>query len=171
MPSDVLPDAEAQCKALAEQLKPHVHPETVFVGIHSGGAWVAERVAQLLALPTAVGSINVSFYRDDYDRIGLHPNVHPTEIPTSVDGRDVVLFDDVLESGRTVRAALNVLFDFGRPARVDFAVLADRKQRQLPFAPTWSIWTVNFPASANLVLQRSEQDLLSWSLAERGAAE
>jgi pyrimidine operon attenuation protein / uracil phosphoribosyltransferase len=169
MPTDLLPDAEAQCRALAEQLRPHLRSNTAFVGIYSGGAWVAERLAGLLDLPTPVGSIDVSFYRDDYERIGLHPNVRPTSIPFEVEGRHIVLFDDVLESGRTTRAALNVLFDFGRPGCVDLAVLADRRNRQLPVAATWSVWPVELTKDDNLILQRADDGRLSWRLASRGA--
>lgn len=167
MPIKPLPDAEAQCSALADLLRPHVRPDTAFVGIYSGGAWVAERVAALLGLTTPIGNIDVSFYRDDYERIGLHPNVRPTSIPFEVEGRHIVLFDDVLESGRTTRAALNVLFDFGRPGCVDLAVLADRRNRQLPVAATWSVWPVELAGTENLILERNNDARLSWRLAVR----
>ena len=162
-----LPDAEAQCQALAAAIRPALHPETALVGIHSGGAWVADRVAELLKIETPVGYIDVSFYRDDYEKIGLHPNVRPTSIPFTVDGRHLILFDDVLESGRTTRAALNVLFDFGRPACVDLAVLADRGQRQLPVAARWCPWSLDLPREENLILERNEQGHLSWKMGKR----
>jgi pyrimidine operon attenuation protein/uracil phosphoribosyltransferase len=161
------PDAEAQCQALAESIRPALRPDTAFVGIHSGGAWVADRVAALLGLAEPVGYIDVSFYRDDYEKIGLHPNVRPTSIPFTVDGRHLVLFDDVLESGRTTRAALNVLFDFGRPACVDLAVLADRGQRQLPVAARWCPWTLELPRDENLILERADDGRLSWKMGKR----
>jgi pyrimidine operon attenuation protein / uracil phosphoribosyltransferase len=171
MPTKNLPDAEAQCSALAELLRPHLRPDTAFVGIYSGGAWVAERVADLLGLTTPIGSIDVSFYRDDYERIGLHHNVRPTSMPFEVDGRHIVLFDDVLESGRTTRAALNVLFDFGRPGCVELAVLADRHNRQLPVAATWSVWPVELADTENLILERADNTRLSWRLAVRTTQE
>jgi pyrimidine operon attenuation protein/uracil phosphoribosyltransferase len=162
-----LPDAEAQCQALAAAIRPVLHPDTALVGIHSGGAWVADRLAELLKIATPVGYIDVSFYRDDYEKIGLHPNVRPTAIPFTVDGRHLILVDDVLESGRTTRAALNVLFDFGRPACVDLAVLADRGQRQLPVAARWCPWTLDLPREENLILERDEHGRLSWKMGKR----
>ena len=164
---DCLPDATAQCTQLAEAIRPHLKPDSAFVGIHSGGAWIADRVASLLGLTTPVGYIDVSFYRDDYEKIGLHPNVRPTAIPFTVDGRPLILFDDVLESGRTTRAALNVLFDFGRPACVDLAVLADRGQRQLPVAARWCAWTLELSRSDNLILHRNDAGVLSWQMESR----
>ncbi len=97
------------------------------VGIHSGGTWIGERLHRDLGLPGAPGALDISFYRDDFNRIGLHGQVKPTDIDFDVDGADILLVDDVLYSGRTLRGALNVLFDFGRPARVDLAVLIDRE--------------------------------------------
>lgn len=164
---DRLPDANAQCQQLADAIRPHLRDDTAFVGIHSGGAWVADRVADLLKLDTPVGYIDVSFYRDDYEKIGLHPNVRPTAIPFVVDGRHLILFDDVLESGRTTRAALNVLFDFGRPACVDLAVLADRGQRQLPVAARWCPWVLDLPRADNLILRKAEDGVLSWEMGAR----
>ena len=167
MLENALPDAETQCQILADLLHPQLQPDTAFVGIFSGGAWVAERVAKHLGLNTPVGNIDVSFYRDDYERIGLHPNVRPTDIPFSVDNRHIILFDDVLESGRTTRAALNVLFDFGRPSCVDLAVLADRNNRQLPVAARWLVWSAQLAETYNLVLQRNIDGQLAWQLAPR----
>ena len=165
-----LPDAEAQCQALASALKPVITEQTAFVGIFSGGAWVAEKVAALLELTTPVGQIDVSFYRDDYEKIGLHPNVRPTSIPFPVDGRHIILFDDVLESGRTTRAALNVLFDFGRPACVEMAVLADRGGRQLPIAARWCVWTPALARCDALILEQSATGTLTWRKEKREQA-
>ena len=162
-----LPDAEAHCQELAALLKPVINENTAFVGIYSGGAWVAERIASLLGLSTPVGQIDVSFYRDDYEKIGLHHNVRPTAIPFPVDGRHIILFDDVLESGRTTRAALNVLFDFGRPACVEMAVLADRGGRHLPITARWCVWTPTLAPEDSLILQRAESGTLSWHKEKR----
>ncbi|MCK0536830.1 bifunctional pyr operon transcriptional regulator/uracil phosphoribosyltransferase PyrR [Alcanivorax quisquiliarum] len=106
----------------------------LLVGIHTGGAWVAEALQALLPGDTRLGTLDISFYRDDFSRRGLHPNVKPTTLPFDIDATHVVLVDDVLMSGRTVRAALNELFDYGRPASVTLAVLFDIGQRELPFA-------------------------------------
>lgn len=102
------------------------------VGIHTGGVWVAQRLRQLLALDTPLASLDISFYRDDFSRIGLHPQVRPTELPFNIDGRPIVLVDDVLYTGRTIRAALDEMFDYGRPTSVLLATLVDRGGRELP---------------------------------------
>jgi pyrimidine operon attenuation protein/uracil phosphoribosyltransferase len=107
----------------------------LMIGIHTGGVWVAERLHALLGLPDPLGQLDISFYRDDFTRIGLHPQVRPSHLPVAVDDRHICLVDDVLQSGRTIRAALNVLFDYGRPASVLLAILADRDGRELPINP------------------------------------
>jgi pyrimidine operon attenuation protein/uracil phosphoribosyltransferase len=163
-PSLPLPDAEAQCAELAACLRPHFAPGTALIGIFSGGAWIAERVAQLLGSTEPVGLIDVSFYRDDFEKIGLHPKVRPTAIPFPIDGRPILLFDDVLHTGRTTRAALNVIFDFGRPAKVELAVLADRGGRELPVAPRWCVWDVAPASDEVLILDRADDGRLSWRI-------
>ncbi|WP_295454823.1 bifunctional pyr operon transcriptional regulator/uracil phosphoribosyltransferase PyrR [uncultured Thiodictyon sp.] len=107
----------------------------LMVGIHTGGVWVAERLHAALSLSDPLGRLDISFYRDDFTRIGLHPQVHPSHLPAAVEGRHVILVDDVLQTGRTIRAALNVLFDYGRPKSVILAALAERGGRQLPIEP------------------------------------
>ncbi|MBL8999381.1 MAG: bifunctional pyr operon transcriptional regulator/uracil phosphoribosyltransferase PyrR, partial [Gemmatimonadetes bacterium] len=126
-----LPDAEELLIKLTEQMRPHVRPSTCLVGIYTGGVWLAERLAMALSLEQAVGSIDVSFYRDDYGRgAPLRRDLRRSNIPFEVEGANIVIVDDVLYTGRTLRAALNELFDYGRPARVDLAVLADRGGRE-----------------------------------------
>jgi pyrimidine operon attenuation protein / uracil phosphoribosyltransferase len=112
----------------------HERTQPVMVGIHTGGVWVAEHLHRLLALPEALGHMSIAFYRDDFSSIGLHPHVvTPSVLPFDVSGRHVILVDDVLHSGRTVRAGLNELFDYGRPASVMLAVLIERgAARELP---------------------------------------
>ena len=107
----------------------------LMVGIHTGGVWVAERLHRQLALADPLGQLDISFYRDDFTRIGMHPQVRPSHLPVPVDDRHIVLVDDVLQTGRTIRAALNVLFDYGRPASVLLATLAERDGRELPIEP------------------------------------
>lgn len=104
----------------------------IMVGIHTGGVWVAEALQQRLRLTRPVGSLDISFYRDDFQRIGLHPQVKPSHLPETVEDGHVLLVDDVLYTGRTVRAALNEIFDYGRPSVVTLAVLAQRNGRELP---------------------------------------
>lgn len=140
--SDIWQNAEqieAILATMAEGLKRLCHERDIqrplMVGIHTGGVWVAERLHALLSLEEPLGFLDISFYRDDFTRIGLHPQVHPSELPVTVDDRAVILVDDVLQSGRTIRAALNVLFDYGRPSQVLLAILAERDGRELPINP------------------------------------
>ncbi|GAB4345887.1 MAG: bifunctional pyr operon transcriptional regulator/uracil phosphoribosyltransferase PyrR [Gammaproteobacteria bacterium] len=109
--------------------------EPLMVGIHTGGVWVAERLHRQLGLGEPLGTLDITFYRDDFTRIGLNPQVKPSTLPMSVDDRHIVLVDDVLHTGRTVRAALNELFDYGRPASVLLVCLVDRPGRELPIQP------------------------------------
>ncbi|PKO87658.1 MAG: bifunctional pyr operon transcriptional regulator/uracil phosphoribosyltransferase PyrR [Betaproteobacteria bacterium HGW-Betaproteobacteria-12] len=159
-----LPDAEAQCRRLADLLRPQLHRQPALVGIYSGGAWIAGRLRELLGLKEEIGLIDVSFYRDDFAEKGLHPQVKPTLIPFDVEGRHIVLVDDVLYTGRTTRAAINELFDYGRPASVELAVLADRGGRELPVAPNRCVWEVTLAAGECLVLDKSEDGSLVWRL-------
>ena len=149
-------DAEALYRELLGQVRagPEGVPDAAIVGIHSGGAWLAERLARDLDLTSRLGSIDVSFYRDDYARKGLHPDVKPTHIRFAVDGATVVLVDDVLQTGRTTRAAINVLFDYGRPARIMLAALADRAGRELPVAADFVAAHVELAPGQSLSLQR-----------------
>ena len=130
----------------------HVH----LVGIHTGGAWLAERLHQDLGLPTSLGTLNISFYRDDFDRIGLHPQVEPSDIGFDVTDRHLVVVDDVLYTGRTIRAAMNELFDYGRPASIKLVVMIDRGQRELPICADFAAWRFEAPPAENLVLERSD---------------
>ena len=106
------------------------HP--LIVGIHTGGLWVAERLHRELDSNSPVGELNIAFYRDDFSRIGMHPRVAPSHLPLAVDDRHLILVDDVLHTGRTVRAAMNEIFDWGRPASICLAVLIERGGRELP---------------------------------------
>lgn len=121
---------------MAEALQARLHSRQIndplMIGIHSGGVWVAERLHDLLSLDEPLGKLDISFYRDDFTRIGLNPAVRPSQLPFTVDGRHIILVDDVLYTGRTVRAALNEIFDYGRPDSVVLAALVDRGGRELP---------------------------------------
>ena len=108
--------------------------EIVMVGVHTGGLWVARHLHRRLGLNTPLGGLNISFYRDDFGERGLRPQPRPSDLPASVEDCGIVLVDDVLYTGRTVRAALNELFDYGRPRWVKLAVLVDRGGRELPIA-------------------------------------
>ena len=141
-------------------------PTLAIVGIHSGGAWLAERLAADLGpeLGGRLGFIDVSFYRDDYAKKGLHPDVKPTQIGFNVDGATILLVDDVLYTGRTTRAAINVLFDYGRPARIMLAALADRSGRELPLAADFVAAHVPLESTQALVLARGADGTLSLTI-------
>ncbi len=154
-----LPDPDELLRALAERIRPGVGPDTAIVGIYTGGAWVAERLHRALALPTALGLLAVTFHRDDFGRIGLHREQRRSHIPFSVDGREILLVDDVLHTGRTIRAALNEIFDFGRPRAVRLAVLADRGGRELPIAADFLGARVSVARDEELVLSNENEKL------------
>lgn len=148
----ILPDPETLVKSLAEQMRGKVAKDAAIVGIFSGGAWVAERLHRALGVTVPLGVLAVTLHRDDFGRIGLHRESRRSQIPFSVDGREVILVDDVLHTGRTVRAAINELFDFGRPSAVRLAVLADRGGRQMPFSADFTGATVEVARDEELVL-------------------
>jgi pyrimidine operon attenuation protein/uracil phosphoribosyltransferase len=106
--------------------------EPLFIGIHTGGLWIAEKMRALLNISSPLGELNIAFYRDDFSRIGLHPRVTPSSLPFEIEDRHIILIDDVLHTGRTIRAAMNEIFDYGRPASISLAVLIDRSGRELP---------------------------------------
>ena len=154
-----LPDPEELVQALAGQMRGRLSADAGLVGIYTGGAWVAERLHRALGLSLPLGVLAVTLHRDDFGRIGLHPESRRSQIPFSVDGREVVLVDDVLHTGRTVRAALNELYDFGRPRAVRLAVLADRGGRELPFAADFIGATVELGREEELVLSNDNGKL------------
>jgi pyrimidine operon attenuation protein/uracil phosphoribosyltransferase len=152
-----LPDAEALCAELVRKLRAGVTQSTGLVGIRTGGAWLAERLHRELGLATPLGSLDISFYRDDFDAAGLRHEVKPSLIPFDVNGRHIVVVDDVLYTGRTVRAAMNELFDYGRPGKIELAALVDRGERQLPIAPQYVGAALSVPAGKLLRLARDER--------------
>jgi len=123
---------ELMANQLADQMKRKNIVEPLMIGIHTGGLWVATKLHQKLGLTKPLGEIDISFYRDDFTRIGLNPQVKPSHIPSEVESEHIILVDDVLYTGRTIRAALNEIFDYGRPDSVTLAVLVDRGARELP---------------------------------------
>ncbi len=106
--------------------------EAVMIGIHTGGVWVAEQLHAKLNISNPLGQLDINFYRDDFSHSGLHPQVQPSTLPVDLEGKTIILVDDVLQSGRTIRAALNEIFDYGRPERVILAILVERSGRELP---------------------------------------
>ncbi len=126
------------------------------IGIHTGGVWVAQQLHQRLKLNEPLGTLDISFYRDDFTRIGIHPQVQPSTLPLSVDGRHIILVDDVLYTGRTIRAAFNELFDYGRPASIMLAVLVERDGRELPIQADAVGQHVSLKAGEQIKLQGPE---------------
>ncbi len=165
-----LPEAEQLCEQLATELKPRLGPKTAMIGLYTGGAWLAERLHALLALPAPLGLMDIAFYRDDYHAHGLHHDPKRTKIPFDVNGRDLLLVDDVLYTGRTVRAAMNELFDYGRPASIALVVLADRGGRQLPICAQHCGARLEVPAGMRLRLTRDPSGKLALALEALGAA-
>ncbi|MEO5932586.1 MAG: bifunctional pyr operon transcriptional regulator/uracil phosphoribosyltransferase PyrR [Duganella sp.] len=159
-------DAEALYATLLADVKAGLAgvADVAIVGIHSGGAWIAERLAADLGLSARCGVLDVSFYRDDYAKKGLPADVKPTNITFDVAAANILLVDDVLYTGRTTRAAINELFDYGRPARIMLAALVDRGERQLPVAADFVAAHVAVPPGQALVLKRADDGKFTLTL-------
>jgi pyrimidine operon attenuation protein/uracil phosphoribosyltransferase len=165
-----LPDAEALCQALVRQMRGHLAESTALVGIRTGGAWLAERLHRELGVTVPLGAVDISFYRDDFSTSGLRHQVKPSQIPFDVNDRHIIVVDDVLYTGRTVRAAMNELFDYGRPGKVELAVLVDRGERQLPIAAQYIGATLTVPAGNLLRLVRDDRGTFSLRLSDAKSA-
>ncbi len=126
---------DEMAQALQEQLTQQNISNPVMLGIHTGGAWLATRLHQRLNIKEPLGILDISFYRDDFTRIGMNPEVRPSTIPFTLDDQHIILVDDVLQTGRTIRAAMNEIFDYGRPASIILATLVERSGRELPIEP------------------------------------
>ena len=135
MNTQKMPEVSTVLTELARSMQSLSRENPIMVGIHSGGVDVAGVLHQQLQLQDPLSTVDISFYRDDFTRIGLNPEVKSTRLMSSIDDRHVILVDDVLQTGRTIRAALNVLFDYGRPLSVKLAVLIERDGRELPIQP------------------------------------
>ena len=131
MISEQLP-VDSLLDAMTQAMQRFLDRDPVLVAIQSGGLWIAEYLHEALDFKEPLGALDISFYRDDFSQIGLNPEVRASSLPTPIDDRHVILVDDVLHTGRTVRAALNELFAWGRPSSVVLAVLLDRGNRELP---------------------------------------
>lgn len=159
-----LPDAEALLPALAAELRARLGPQTAMIGLYTGGAWLAQRLHAMLGLSVPLGLMDIAFYRDDYARQGLKHDPKRTRIPFDVEGRDILLVDDVLYTGRTVRAAMNELFDYGRPRSIALVVLADRGGRQLPICAQHVGARLELPEDKRLRLRRDAEGRLRFEL-------
>ena len=159
-------DAEKLYASLRDGVRALLRPDTVLVGIWSGGAWLAERLHADLGRSGAAGVISSTLHRDDFGARGMASGTDPTRLPFAIEGSHIVLIDDVLYTGRTIRAVINELYDFGRPARVDLAVLVDRGGRELPIEPAFAAARDDPPAAQKPALARDDAGRLRWSLRE-----
>ena len=162
--SQIALDAEALYTELLNGVRSLRVPDSVLVGIWSGGAWLAERLQKDLGLPGEIGVISSAMHRDDFSSRGLTGGADHTRLPFEIEGRHIVLIDDVLYTGRTIRAVVNELFDFGRPASVTLAVLVDRGGRELPIQAAFSAARISLPGGQRLSLARSEAGRLSFDI-------
>jgi pyrimidine operon attenuation protein / uracil phosphoribosyltransferase len=160
---DAVLDAETLYKELLRFVQQTVTPATQLVGITSGGAWLVERLQRDLKLALPVGTISSSMHRDDFSQRGMSSGGQ-TVLPFDVTGSDILLFDDVLYTGRTIRAVVNELFDYGRPQRVQLAVLVDRGGRELPIHAEFAAARLVLPANQSLALARSESGSFSFEV-------
>jgi pyrimidine operon attenuation protein/uracil phosphoribosyltransferase len=158
-------DAEALYRELLEGVRALRRPETHLAGIASGGAWLAERLQRDLGLPGEAGVLSSSLHRDDYAQRGLAASAQ-TSLPFDANGADILLLDDVLYTGRTVRAVLKELYDYGRPARVRLAVLVDRGGRELPVQADFAAARIALPATQALALARGADGALALEVRE-----
>lgn len=152
-----LPDVEQLLEQMEADLRKTLErrgvSDPVIVGIRTGGVWLAERLNQRLGLAGPLGELDISFYRDDFSRIGLNPRVKPSSLPFDTEGRDIVLIDDVLMSGRTIRAAMNEIFDYGRPASIILAAMVDLGARELPIQPDVTGQLLSLPTTQRVKLR------------------
>tara|TARA_B100001964_G_C13775979_1_gene398103 strand:+ start:31 stop:531 length:501 start_codon:yes stop_codon:yes gene_type:complete len=160
-----LPDPDELISDMATQMGSELAENPIMIGIHTGGVWVAKVLHKNLKLATPLGSIDISFYRDDFSRIGLHPEVKTSSIPTDIEGRSLILVDDILQTGRTIRAALNEIFSWGRPANVKLVVLVERDGRELPIQPDIVGTRLNLDSSKYIKLSGPEK--LEFSIGQR----
>ncbi len=157
-------DAEALYADLLSGVRHLLQADSVLVGIWSGGAWLAERLQRDLKLPGEHGVISSALHRDDFGSRGLSGGADHTKLPFEVEGRHILLIDDVLFTGRTTRAVVNELFDFGRPASVLLAVLVDRGGRELPVHPAYSAARIALPREQRLSLARDDAGRFSFQI-------
>jgi pyrimidine operon attenuation protein / uracil phosphoribosyltransferase len=140
--------------------------DPLLIGIHTGGYWIATKLRQKLRPELPLGELNIAFYRDDFSRIGMHPHVTPSKLPFAVEDRHIILVDDVLHTGRTIRAAMNEIFDYGRPASISLAVLFERSGHELPIKADIAGTTIALQADEHAKLLGPEPLILEIKKAE-----
>ena len=172
-----LPTPERLIAQLIEQITPTLGTQgwhgVALVGMHTGGVWVMQNMLQQLAAQISEpgridhGTVDTSFYRDDYAQRGLHDGVKPSRLDFDIEGRHILLLDDILNTGRSSRAAVNLLFDYGRPASIRLAVLVDRGGRELPVCAGFAGIRLDLPANQRINLARAEDETLSLVISEK----
>jgi pyrimidine operon attenuation protein / uracil phosphoribosyltransferase len=160
-------DAEALYVELLAGVRALLKPESVLVGIWSGGAWLAERLQADLGRPGAAGVISSTLHRDDFSSRGMAAGTDATKLPFAIDGSHILLIDDVLYTGRTIRAVINELYDFGRPASVSLAVLVDRGGRELPIQAAYAAARLVLPPTQKMTLARDAAGRFSFSVKDQ----
>jgi pyrimidine operon attenuation protein/uracil phosphoribosyltransferase len=161
-----LPSVETLVDKLTQALKPYfpddqkANDQPIIVGIETGGYWIADIIHKTIAPDTELGRLNISFYRDDFTTTGLHPTVNPSSLPVDIDGKTIILVDDVIYSGRTIRAAMNEIFDYGRPEQIILAILVDRGERSIPIQPDIVAETIQLEVGSHIKLSGPEPLLL-----------
>jgi pyrimidine operon attenuation protein / uracil phosphoribosyltransferase len=139
-------------KQLKQRIAESGREDPLIIGVHTGGVWVAQHLHKGLTGDSPLGELNIAFYRDDFSRIGMHPTVEPSNLPFDVDDRHLILVDDILYTGRTIRAAMNEIFDYGRPASIMLIVLIERSGRELPIRADIVGTRLNLAASEHVKL-------------------
>lgn len=156
-PNYNIPDyLDQMAQQLSDYLQQQKIEQPLMVGIHSAGVWIAKRLHEKLALEEPLAELNASFYRDDFNQIGLHGQIKPSKMPISVENKHIILVDDVLYTGRTIRAALNELFDYGRPASISLVVLIDRGGRELPISAQVVGFYQELPADSDFKIVKND---------------
>jgi pyrimidine operon attenuation protein/uracil phosphoribosyltransferase len=161
-----LPNAENLIESLKNKINEIIDDNTVLIGVQRGGELILQKILPGLRNTIATGSIDTSFYRDDFSSRGLKIKNKPSKIDTEINGKHIILIDDVFSSGRTVRAAMNEIFDYGRPAKITLAVLIDRNEQELPIAPQICIEKISLNKDQHLELILDENKKFAFQLKE-----
>ncbi len=161
-----LPNAENLIESLKNKINEMIDENTVLIGVQRGGELILQKILPSLGSAVATGSIDTSFYRDDFSSRGLKIKNKPSKIDTEINGKHIILIDDVFSSGRTVRAAMNEIFDYGRPAKITLAVLIDRNEQELPIAPQICIEKISLNKDQHLELILDENKKFAFQLKE-----
>ena len=161
-----LPNAENLIESLKNKINEMIDDKTVLIGVQRGGELILQKILPGLRNTVATGSIDTSFYRDDFSSRGLKIKNKPSKIDTEINGKHIILIDDVFSSGRTVRAAMNEIFDYGRPDKITLAVLIDRNEQELPIAPQICIEKISLNKDQHLELILDENKKFAFQLKE-----